>query len=478
MSTAPGFYVQTVNVQQPYDVLLATDQRFMVALTERGPVTPVRHTSLAAWEDTFGGDVAYSQAHESAQLFFEEGGRNLITQRVVGSSAAKASKTFQNDDDPAADVIKIDAVEYGEIYNSWTVQWTAGTDDAVVLTIRDENSKIVYQSGDLASQADIVDYLAGIDGALFTATAQSGTGVPAVGTATALTGGADDHAAADDDDYSAALAKLDMRLGPGQVDMPGRTTSTARSQLRAHCAQDAFDRIALFDLADSASASTMTAGVASDLDVTGSEKAGCVAPWVISPDGDELPPAGFAAAKMAAVDLSTGNPNQPAAGSRGQARWITGLTQDYSDADRALLNDAGINVIVDTDLQGTLQLFGYRTMNTEDELSVALSNARLDMRLRWHARKLARPLLFEQIDGFGHLAGRYGASLQAMLDDYKGKGAIYGYVIDVASVNTPETAAARQLNAKIGVQRAPFAETVWLTVKNYQVDANLAEVVF
>jgi hypothetical protein len=471
VSTAPGFYVQTVNVQQDYDVLLATDQRFMVGLTERGPITPQRHTSLDAWETTYGGDVAYSQMRPSARMYFQEGGRNLITQRVTGDTPVKASKTFQNDDDPAVDVITITAAEYGEIYNSLTVQWTAG-DAGVIATVKDEDGKTVYTSGDLTTQAEIVDYFAGKK---LTATAEEGTGLPATGSATALTGGADDHAAADDDNYAAALAKLDMRLGPGQVDMPGRTTDAAHAQLRAHCAQDAFDRIPLFDLADTSDASTLASGVTDDIDVDGSEKCSAGAPWVITPDDEQLPPAGFIAAKMAAVDLSTGNPNQPAAGERGQARWITGLTQDFTDADRAVLNAAGINVIHDVDLQGTLQLFGYRTMST-DELSIGLNNARLDMRIRWHARKLARPLLFRQIDGFGHLASEYGASLKGMLDGYKELGALYGYVIDVQSVNNAETAAARQLNAKIGVQRSPFAEVVDLFVFNYQVDVDLAGV--
>jgi hypothetical protein len=473
VSTAPGFYVQTVNVEQDYDVLLATDQRFMVGLTERGPVTPQRHSTLEAWEATYGDDVAYSQMRQSAEMYFQEGGRNLITQRVTGDSPVKASLMLQNDDDPAVDVIKLQAAEYGVIYNSWTATVAAG-DTGVIITIKDEDGKTVYTSGDLTTQAEIVDYF---DGKKITATAQAGTGLPVVAAATALTGGTDDHAAADDDNYQAALDKLDMRFGPGQVDMPGRTTDEAHAQVRAHCAQDAYDRIPLWDLADTSDAATLVSGITDDIDADGSEKVGAIAPWVVSPDGTQLPPAGYAAAKMAVVDLSTGNPNQPAAGARGQARWITGLTQDFTDADRATLNDAGINVIHDVDLQGTLQLYGYRTLST-DPLSVGLNNARLDMRIRWHARKLARPLLFEGIDGFGILAGRYGASLQAMLDGYKELGAIYGYLIDVTSVNTPETAASRQLNAKIGVQRSPFAERVWLTVKNYQVDANLAEVVF
>ena len=72
----------------------APSGRFIIAgLSERGPVnTPSIVRSLAQFESVFGVRTPYNgAAYDSARLFWEEGGGELVFVRVAGDAAAPAS---------------------------------------------------------------------------------------------------------------------------------------------------------------------------------------------------------------------------------------------------------------------------------------------------------------------------------------------------------------------------------------------------
>jgi hypothetical protein len=461
----PGDFVDTIDAAVDYDPSLATDQLFVAQLTEKGPVVPKRTFSFAQWTKIYGGNVAWSPLYYTVMALFKEGLKALVTQRVVGENPVHASSTAENNSSVA--VIKIEANDAGAYGNTLTRQFVAGEVSGVQLILA-EGSKVLTRSGDLATQGEIVAW--GNATGIVTVSALGGSGLPVVdGSAVALTGGTDDHTKAGDVQFGAALNLLDVRMGPGQVALPGRTTEAAHTQLREH--GEVFDRIPLYDLPDSSSAGTLTGNVVAQRANLGANKVGAFAPWVITPEGVEIPACALVGGKIAQTDLKTGNPNEPAAGSNGEADWITDLTQDFSASDRETLDEGGVNAIYDTNGIGAIQVYGYDTLVSPevDPLTTALSNARQDMLIRWRARAIAKTMNFKEIDSQGLLASDYNAKLTAMLKEMVGDGALYGFTVDTQSVNNSATASEEKLLARIGVERSKYAKTVWLEVENFAI---------
>jgi hypothetical protein len=458
----PGAFVEDVDEAVDYDSSEATDQGFMVGFTEKGPATPARTFSIKGWEKVFGGPIENSILFKEAKMFFAEGGKALVTVRRTGPNPVHAKNIAKNGS--GAEVIKLEAVDVGAFGNNLTRQFVAGESSGVQLIIK-RGSTVLFHSGDLTTQGAIIAFAAATK--VITGTALTGSGLPAVdGAPVAFTGGTDDAVNSTDTQRQEALNKFDSRLGPGQVYAPGDTTETAHDQLREH--HIVFDRIPLLDEPDSSSAATLVSNVLPQRTKEGANGLGAFAPWVQAPEGDELAPSGFVAAKMAAMDLATGNPNLPAAGVNGRADWITGLTQDFSAADRATLDEGGVNVIYNTDGLGNIQIFDYDTLVDPevDPVTTALSNARLDMLLRWKARAIGGVLVMQEIDAQGHLASKYNGDLVGMLLPLKGDGTLYDFVVETDPVNSRTTAAEKRLLARMKVQRAPYAKWVTLEVEN------------
>ncbi len=468
MTLPGGVFVETIDAAATYDASEAVDQHFMVGQTERGSSTvPARDFSLEQWVARWGNAVANSSLYQFARTFFAEGGKALVTLREVGPSPVKATSTAKNTSSEG--VVKIEAINYGVYGNSLTRQFVAGVSSGVQLIIR-EGSTILTQSGDLTTQAAIASF-ANSTGVV-TATILGPTGLPVVdGSAVALTGGTDDHASATNTQTAAALALLDTRMGPGTVSLPGKTTEEAHALLIDH--HEVFDRIGLADLPDSGSGGTLTGNIAVQRSDDGADGVAAFAPWVVTPDGFDVPPASFAAAKIAQTYLATGNPNEPAAGTNGRAQWIAGLTQDFSVATREALDAGGVNAIYNVDGQGDIQLYGYDTLAdpTADPLGTALSNAMLDMLIRWKARAIGRRLAFKEIDPKGRLASKYHGELDAMLKTMQAQGALWAFSVDTQSVNSAETARELKLNARMKVERSPYSKEVFLDVTNYATGA-------
>lgn len=463
----PDVFVQTVDAAVDYDPSEATDQGFMVGFTEKGPATPQRTFSLKQWEGIYGGPIANSILHKEAMLFFKEAGPGaaLVTVRRLGPAPVHASSIAKNA--VPANVIKLEAVDVGAFGNTYTRQFVAGAVSGVQLIIA-RNGVTLFHSGDLTTQAAIIAYAVATK--VITASAEAGAGLPVVdGAPVALAGGTDDASNSTDAQRKAALELLDTRLGPGQVYAPGDTTEAAHDQLREH--HIAFDRIALLDEPDSSSAATIVGNVLPQRVKEGADGVAAFAPWVVEPAGAQLAPSGFVAGKIAKMDLATGNPNLPAAGVNGAADWIVGLTQDFTVADRSALDAGGVNAIYNTDEVGNIQIYDYDTVGDPATfpLTTALSNARLDMLIRWKARAIGRVLILQEIDALGHLVSNYAGRLDGMLKPFKGDGTIYGFVVDTASVNNRATAAEKKLNARIKIQRTQYSKWVTLEVENHAI---------
>jgi hypothetical protein len=468
MTPLPGSVsITTVNENPVYDPSEAIDQHFIVGATQKGPTEKaIRTFSLSQWVEKFGSAVVGSNMYQAARTFFAEGGKALVTMREVGPTPVKASRSVKNG--TAKAVFTLEALFYGEYANSYTTQFTA-EGGGVKLVIK-EGAKTLAESKELTTLAAIVAFVQSTG--LMTATLTGEAGLPAAdGAPVALAGGTDDSVHATNTNTAAAAALIDRRNGPGTISFPGKTSEEAHALLVEH--HNMFDRVGLADLVDSGVGGTLTAGIAAARALSGCEGVAASAPWVITPDGFTAPPSPFVAAKIAQQFLATGDPNKPAAGTDGEADWITGLTQDFSGATREALDAGAVNAIRDVTGTGVIQLFGYDTLANPETapLQTALSNALLDMLIRWRSRNIGKSLAFKEIDPQGHLASRYAGRLAAMLEKMEGDGAIYAYKVDVESVNNAETAQKKELKARIGIQRSQYSKFIYLEVTNYAIGA-------
>lgn len=457
----PGATVTTRATAPPRSAPVATGVLFAAGFCQQGPTTPQTIRNLTDYVNTYGIRVSYGLLYDALDVFFQEGGSQAICARVIGPSPVKATHTFLTSSSTNSLVVTADS--YGDYGNSISVAILAGLVSGYRVQVS-YNSVIVETSGDLTTQADAVAWSAGSQ--YVTIAAGNGSGAPADITATALSGGTDDHADATDTHWLNAINLFTKDLGPGQIAMPGRSTGTAHANLLAHA--QANNRRALIDYADSGDRATLVTAAATDMALNGSQYGQGYAPWgivggITSGTTRTVPYSAVAAGQLARNDNAGITPNQPSAGlTYGVSNSLIGLSQPaWLDADRELLNDAGITVGLIKN--GSIVTWGLRSLAdpTQDAEWLLFSNSRLVMAIVAQAQAIAESYVFEQIDFRGLLEADFAMDLTGMLIPFSNEGSLNNYSVDVGpQVNTPETLAALELHALISLQPAGAAEVV------------------
>lgn len=478
MSYRPGVSVTTQTVPTPRSVQTDTGVAFMVGLMDQGPTNvekPVR--SMPEVIRTFGARQAYaSNLYDALDVFFHEGGALAHVGRVVGSSAVIASTALL--DGAAATSLTVKAKGPGAGTtptgpNFIKVQVLAGINSGYRLRILDANNVVLETTPDLTTQQDAVNW--STFSQYVNVTLGSSALVPVVAAAATLTGGADDRGSIADANWLNALNLFGADLGPGQVSAPGRTTDAGHLQLGAHALAN--NRVALYDLPDTATAATLLASAAAAR--ANGEKGYAVTPWVQAPGlvaglVRTVAPSSFISALIARNDPAWGVDQASAGETLGEAIWVTGLSQtafDNDPATRQTLNDGSVNVL--RNYLGGVRNYGWRsivdpvaTPDWED-----FGNVRLAMAIEAEAKRIAEQFMFRQLDGAGTTIGHFQAQLIAMLDRFYRDGALYGaspadaYFVDVGpAVNTAVTIANNELHAVLNVKMSPMAEWIQITV--------------
>jgi hypothetical protein len=301
----------------------------------------------------FGARQADSVLHDAAETFFQEGGARLYVSRVVGPNPVAATRDLMNADATPAATLRVAAKSVGAWGNELTVEvsTTGVTAGSFVLIIR-RNGTEVERSPELADETAAIAW--GDTATYVTVTDLAGAGDPAAAAAAALAGGTDDRANAGDAQWAAALDRFGTDLGPGQVSMPGQTTQQRHVDTLAHAA--ARNRVGLLDLQNIATASTLRSAALAlrTAAATNARFGGAFAPWAVIPGIAQgttrtVPYSAVQAGLEARRDGQGLSPNVPAAGYPWPARYAIRLAQwgqdaPLTEADRASLNDAGVNV--------------------------------------------------------------------------------------------------------------------------------------
>lgn len=484
--TAPGITVTTAVATPPPIPNVATATWFVTGQAQRGPVgQPITLQSMADFASQLGDRSGFASLYDALDLFFRDGGLLAYVSRVAGPAAGRASHVLSDGATTPLPTIKVSANSEGPWGNNLKVAVLAGSAAGTYRLQITYNGVIVETSPNLTTPQDAVNW-ATLSSYVTVAdqgsTSTAPTNQPAVVAAVALTGGADDLTNVVDASWATALDVFPPDLGPGQVSAPGRTTDTAHQQLVTHAA--GHNRIAILDAADVGdSAALVTAAGAALTGGLDGSRATLAAPWVKIPGVPTAnglpaaprlaPPSALVAARIAATDVSTSNPNTAAAGVvNGASSYAIGVSQTFTDAQRGDLNQAGVIVI--RNIASVVQVYGFRSLSPLSPDYKQLNWCRLRMAIQDEGQKIADNIAqFADIDAKGQLLGRLNGHLAGMLQRYWQIGALYGdsasesFQVDTsAAVNTVSTAAQGLVLAVLRIKRSAVSEFTEISIIN------------
>jgi hypothetical protein len=223
--TRPGTVINVLDATPPRSAPVGVDAWFITGMFPSGPLVSTLVRGMTELEALYGDrDGANPLAYDSAETFFREGGSRLYISRVVGPAPVVASTIFSTS-------IKVAAKypgTYGNSLRAEVVAGTTGSERVVIVTDVAGNEIERTLSGD---KAGLIAQSAGLDS--IDITSGGVTTIPVVGGPTTLTGGLGDEANAVEANWTTALAKHNLDLGPGQVSAPGRTTIECHNALRS-----------------------------------------------------------------------------------------------------------------------------------------------------------------------------------------------------------------------------------------------------
>lgn len=460
-----------------------TGTAFFVGFAEKGdPLAPVLIRNMNDYQTYFGNRVAIGALYDAADTFFREGGSRLYLMRVVGPTPVRASIVLK--DNAAANTLTVTAKNAGAWGLQLRIAVVAGVaPGSVQIVVTDlATGTVLEQSPDCLTKQDIITWSST---SVYVTATDTGPSVlmPVAAAAATMTGAATgDETNAVDAQWTAALGFISTIYGPGQVAMPGRTTDPAHTALIAHA--KANNRMALLDVADSATVATLQTSALTSRATNDGQYAAMFAPFLTIPGLAPntvrvIAPSSFVAALMARVDATDG-PATPAAGDAGQANYVIGTNFAYTDAQRDTLNTTGINVI--RSMLSGVRLYGYRTLTdpVANPNWVQLNHARLYMSIYALAGNVLESHTFRKMDGRGIEFGRLDSDINAMLQPFWGDGSLYGdsagesFSIDTSiAVNTPAEQLLGNLHALIALRMSPFAELVILDVVKVPITQSL-----
>ncbi|ASR78045.1 tail sheath protein [Arthrobacter phage Timinator] len=444
----------------------------IAGLTAKGPTGKgVIVRSLAQFLATFGDRTSYNTAmFDTARLFFEEGGSELVVTRVVGPAATKGTLTLK--DTLAVNTLKIDALNPGTTSSALTaeVKVNGSTFDLII----SENSTVLSRYTGMTSPTDVVAAAATNPyvkitslGSVSAAPANN----PALLAPTALSAGTDDRSSVTAAIVVSALDNAGTLAEGGAVAAPGYTVATIGALLAAHA--KTYNKIALLSPGVGTTQAEAVAAAAALTATSNNDAAGIFWPSVVIPDGAGtrvVGPEGYVAAVRAKAHRDVGFWKVPA-GDTARMRWATGTDVQLDVAGNNTLAAVYVNGIVTT---GTnTRLYGYASMSTDRE-NLGLLTARdalNNLALRIDAA--LEPFVFQVLDGRKHLLGQVEGAVVGVVDPIAKRDGFYaltdaegnlvdpGYRVVVdESINTVTSASNNTVLVSVTVRLSPTAQLI------------------
>lgn len=473
--TSIGVQVTTKLGSGPSNAGTQSGRLHVAGLTAFGPVG--RSTivdSIAKYIAVYGDRTAFSSnLFDTARMYFEEGGNELVVSRVAGPAATKGALTLKDSAD--VDTVKIESADPGAHSAEFTAEVVSagGTFDVILrrngVTI---TSYLAIESpADLVQKAATNPYVKVTS--LGSVTAAPGDN-PKTLTATAFNAGTDDRASVT---TAHVIAALDAGAGAegGSVAAPGYSVSQIGSLLLDHAARTG--KVALLALPATATVEeAVAAGATLAADPNGAY-GGIFYPHLVIPDGGAtrtISPEGYVAAVRARAHRDVGFWKVPA-GDPARTRWVLGTNVQVDNATNDLLADALVNGIVTTGSK--VRLYGWQSLSADRE-NLGMLNARDVLNnLTLSVKTALEPFVFATNDDKGQLRSLIESAVVGVLDPIAKRDGFYGlrdadqqfvdpgYKVSVdTSLNPLSAAAENKVIVSMSVRLAPVAQLIQVEI--------------
>lgn len=472
--TSIGVQVTTQVSSGPSNTGERSGRLHVAGLAASGPQgRSVTVDSLAKFTAIFGARTpATSNLFDTARMFFEEGGSELVVSRVFGPAPTAGSITLQDSAD--VNTVKIQAADPGAYSSEYTVE-TVNAGSTFDLTIKRNGSTVTSYLG-LTSPADLVQRAATNPFVTVTSlgsiTAAPGDN-PKTLAATTLSAGTDDRGAATVTDV---IAALDAGTGAegGAVAAPGYSADVIGALLNEHAARTG--KVALLAMPVSATKEEAVAAAAALAAAGNGEYGAIFFPALVIPDGAAtrtITPEGYVAAVRARAHEDIGYWQVPA-GDRSETRWVVGATEPIDAEANNLLADSFVNGIITTGQR--VRLYGWQSL-AQDRDNLGLLNARDTLNnLALDVKETLDPFVFATNDGKGHLRSYIESAVVGVLDPIAKADGFYarmngsteidpGYDVTVDTALNPLTLQAEnKVNVGIEVRLSPTAQLIQVEI--------------
>lgn len=458
---------------------------FQIAgLTERGPVdNSTVVSSLAQYLTIYGDRTPFSSNMlDTARLFFEEGGSELLVSRVVGPAATKGSLSIL--DTLGVPTLRVEAVNPGAYSTNLSVKVeTNGT--AFTLTVLFEGKTVaifrnVTSISEVALRAASNQYVNIID---MGSASVSPSNLPAALDVTPLSAGSDDRESVTAENVVKALETAKDAANGGAVAAPGYAADVIGEALIDYAQRT--DTIALLSLHEDATESEAIS-MAGELSLsTAGAYGGLFFPHMIIPDGSGarvVSPEGYIAAVRARAFTETGFWQVPA-GDRALTRWAAGTNVTVTPQANNTLSAGYVNGIVTS--SGRVRLYNWTSLS-QDRENLALLNARDVLNnLTVQIKSALEPYVFSTLDGRGDLLSHVESAVIAVLEPIAIEGGFYalmkgdeeidpGYKVVVDTTNnTLETGADNTVIVDTSVRLSPTAALIKAEIVKVALPASL-----
>lgn len=476
---APGVVVTTAVRSGPSGTpRAASGQYFVIGLAERGPTdVSVKLNSMGDYRRVFGERVTYGSLFDDLTLFFESGGLQARVTRVVGAAATKGTISISDGATTPVPTLRADAASEGAWSSRVKVVVAAGSGGAATRKVSVLLDEVVVEEYDgLGTIAAIVAKFAASPYVRFadlgSVTVAPGN-LPVIGTYT-LTAGNDDRASVNAARVIAKLGLFKPGDGDGAVAAPGFGQSV-HAGLIAHAKGNR--RIALLSAARGTTVTDLR-----DLGLTlavDGQHAGLFGPHLVVGDASGgtrvVSPEGFVAAARAKTHEVDG-PWASAAGELSISPYIVGVDQEFTKADRDVLDTGRVSPIAT--VSSRIRLYGWRSLSAAEADYGILTVQDTLNRISVECEARLEPFVHKTIDGRGQLFAAIAGVLTGVVETIRSDGGLYeridpvtgdaidgGYSVDVGpAINTVASQQTNLVNAVVAVRLSPTASLIALTI--------------
>lgn len=479
---SPGVYSVETN-QSVIVPAVSTAAAAIVVHSVKGPLTPVHITSNQQLINTFGSPRT-SDPSMYAALSYLQYGNSLWVTRVLGggSSGTAASATYAWKDvaTTPATIFNVSAANQGKWGNNISIEVTdnstkqAGTFYITVYynSVQVEDwlvSRSTTQLDGFGNSLYLQNVINGNSAYITVADVPTDSSTPSFssGSATPLSGGAEDGIVADSDVVTAynqfqsvETYNFTFLIGAGWCTSLSAVVPTALVSM----AQTRGDCIALLDVPESSTVAEMKTFSGTTLNADSSYGA-LYGGWVQIYDSYNavnvmVPPSGFVAG-ICAYTQQVGNPwDAPAGMRRGVLNSAIGVETVFDEGDRDNLQEANVNPIQSFTGQG-IMVYGQKTLTA---IPSALSRINVRMLLITIEKAITvalRPFVFEVNDTFTQ------ENISSLITNYmntvESNGGVYDFkVVCDASNNTPQVVDDNELIVTLYVKPTRTAEYIQL----------------